>query len=95
MPDRALHSIQEAQRVLGGISRRTICHLLRIGHLGSVQIGSRQKPPDQKTSPVFPRTAPFATESPEVRTKAMRIRPSKRMHVQPLSGRTVYGWKLE
>lgn len=42
MKDRALYSIQEARRLLGGISRNTIYHLLRTGQLASVPIGSRR-----------------------------------------------------
>jgi excisionase family DNA binding protein len=42
MQDRALYSIQEARRLLGGISRNTIYHLLRTGQLASVPIGSRR-----------------------------------------------------
>jgi len=40
MQDRALYSIQ-ARKLLGGVSRNTICHLLRTGQLASVPIGSR------------------------------------------------------
>jgi excisionase family DNA binding protein len=42
MQDRALYSIQEARKLLGGISRNTIYHLLRTGQLASVPIGSRR-----------------------------------------------------
>jgi excisionase family DNA binding protein len=42
MQDRALYSIQEARKLLGGISRNTIYHLLRMGQLASVPIGSRR-----------------------------------------------------
>jgi excisionase family DNA binding protein len=40
--DRALYSIQEARRLLGGISRNTIYRLLRSGELASVVIGCRR-----------------------------------------------------
>ena len=39
MQDRALYSIQESRKLLGGISRNAICHLLRSGQLPSVLIG--------------------------------------------------------
>jgi excisionase family DNA binding protein len=39
MQDRALYSIQEARKLLGGISRNTIYRLLRTGQLASVVIG--------------------------------------------------------
>jgi excisionase family DNA binding protein len=42
MQDRALYSIQEARKLLGGISRNTIYRLLRTGELASVVIGSRR-----------------------------------------------------
>ena len=42
MQDRALYSIQEARKLLGGISRNTIYGLLRIGQLASVVIGCRR-----------------------------------------------------
>jgi len=37
-----LHSIQEARKILGGISRNTIYQLLRSGELASVVIGCRR-----------------------------------------------------
>jgi excisionase family DNA binding protein len=37
-----LHSIQEARKLLGGISRNTIYQLLRSGELASVVIGCRR-----------------------------------------------------
>jgi len=42
MLDRALYSIQESRRLLGGISRNTIYQLLHKGQLASVVIGSRR-----------------------------------------------------
>jgi hypothetical protein len=42
MQDRALYSIQEARKLLGGISRNTIYGLLRTGQLASVVIGCRR-----------------------------------------------------
>jgi excisionase family DNA binding protein len=42
MQTRALYSIQEARKQLGGISRNTIYRLLRSGELASVVIGSRR-----------------------------------------------------
>ena len=42
MQDRALYSIQEARKLLGGISRNTIYGLLRTGELASVVIGCRR-----------------------------------------------------
>jgi hypothetical protein len=42
MPDRALYSIQESRRLLGGISRNTIYDLMRTGQLASVLIGCRR-----------------------------------------------------
>ena len=42
MQDRALYSIQEARKLLGGISRNTIYRLLRTGELASVVVGCRQ-----------------------------------------------------
>ena len=42
MQDRVLHSIQEARKLLGGISRNTIYKLLRTGELASVLIGCRR-----------------------------------------------------
>jgi excisionase family DNA binding protein len=42
MQDRALYSIQEARKLLGGISRNTIYKLLRTGELPSVVIGCRR-----------------------------------------------------
>ena len=42
MQDRALYSIQEARKLLGGISRNTIYKLLRTGDLPSVVIGCRR-----------------------------------------------------
>lgn len=38
----ALYSIQEARKLLGGISRNTIYQLLRSGELASVIIGCRR-----------------------------------------------------
>jgi hypothetical protein len=42
MQDRALYSIQEARKLLGGISRNTIYRLLRSDDLASVVIGCRR-----------------------------------------------------
>jgi excisionase family DNA binding protein len=42
MQDRALYSIQEARKLLGGISRNTIYQLLRTGQMASVPIGGRR-----------------------------------------------------
>ena len=42
MQDRALYSIKEAQKLLGGISRNGIYALLRTGELASVVIGCRR-----------------------------------------------------
>jgi excisionase family DNA binding protein len=42
MQHRALYSIQEARKLLGGISRNTIYQLLRNGELPSVVIGCRR-----------------------------------------------------
>jgi excisionase family DNA binding protein len=42
MQDRVLYSIQEARKLLGGISRNTIYGLLRTGELASVLIGCRR-----------------------------------------------------
>jgi excisionase family DNA binding protein len=42
MQDRALYSIQDARKLLGGISRNTIYKLLRGGELPSVLIGCRR-----------------------------------------------------
>ena len=42
MQDRALYSIQEARKLLGGISRNTIYRLLRTGELASIVIGCRR-----------------------------------------------------
>jgi excisionase family DNA binding protein len=42
MQDRALYSIQEARKLLGGISRNSIYKLLRTGELPSVLIGCRR-----------------------------------------------------
>lgn len=42
MQDRVLYSIQEARKLLGGISRNTIYQLLRSGELASVVIGCRR-----------------------------------------------------
>jgi len=42
MQDRVLHSIQEARKLLGGISRNTIYKLLRTGELASVLVGCRR-----------------------------------------------------
>lgn len=42
MQDRALYSIHEARRLLGGISRNSIYAMLRSGELASVVIGCRR-----------------------------------------------------
>jgi hypothetical protein len=42
MQDRVLHSIQEARRLLGGISRNTIYKLFGTGELASVLVGCRR-----------------------------------------------------
>jgi hypothetical protein len=42
MQDRALYSIQEARKLLGGISRNSIYAMLRTGELASVVIGCRR-----------------------------------------------------
>jgi excisionase family DNA binding protein len=42
MQDRVLHSIQEARKLLGGISRNTIYKLLGSGELASVLVGCRR-----------------------------------------------------
>jgi excisionase family DNA binding protein len=42
MQEPTLYSIQEARRLLGGISRNTIYQLLRTGELASVVIGCRR-----------------------------------------------------
>jgi excisionase family DNA binding protein len=42
MQEPALYSIQEARKLLGGISRNTIYRLLRTGELASVVIGCRR-----------------------------------------------------
>jgi hypothetical protein len=42
MQDRALYSIHEARKLLGGISRNGIYGLLRTGELASVVIGCRR-----------------------------------------------------
>lgn len=42
MQEPTLHSIQQARKLLGGISRNTIYQLLRSGQLASVVIGCRR-----------------------------------------------------
>ena len=42
MQDRALYSIHEARKLLGGISRNSIYAMLRTGELASVVIGCRR-----------------------------------------------------
>jgi excisionase family DNA binding protein len=42
MQDRGLYSIQEARKLLGGISHNTIYKLFRTGELPSVLIGCRR-----------------------------------------------------
>lgn len=42
MKERALYSIEEARKLLGGISRNTIYGLLRTGALPSVVLGCRR-----------------------------------------------------
>lgn len=42
MKERALYSIEEARKLLGGISRNTIYGLLRTGALPSVLLGCRR-----------------------------------------------------
>ncbi len=42
MVERALYSIQDARKLLGGISRNTIYQLLRDGKLASVVIGCQR-----------------------------------------------------
>jgi excisionase family DNA binding protein len=49
MQDRSLYSIQEARKLLGGISRNTIYQLLRSGELASVVIGCRRSSRPQRS----------------------------------------------
>ena len=70
MQDRALYSIQEARKLLGGISRNTIYHLLRTGQLASVPIGSRRFISAEAIADLIDRST--TTVSPARATKRQR-----------------------
>src|ERR1700704_2794048 len=53
-----LYSIQEARKLLGGISRNTIYQLLRSGELASVVIGCRRFLSAAATAELTPRPTP-------------------------------------
>jgi helix-turn-helix protein len=71
MQDRALYSIQEARKLLGGISRNTIYHLLRTGELASVVIGCRRFIPSGAIADLVARST--TTVSPSVASTRSRL----------------------
>jgi helix-turn-helix protein len=71
MQDRALYSIQEARKILGGISRNTIYHLLRTGQLASVPIGSRRFISAEAITNLIDRST--TTVSPSCATRHRRL----------------------
>ena len=82
MPDRALYSIQEARKLLDGISRNTIYHLLRTGQLASVPIGSRRFISAEAIAELIDRST--TTVSPSLAARRRRL-PDHRGLPLPLS----------
>ena len=63
MVERLLYSIQEARRLLGGISRNTIYQLLRDGQLASVIIGCRRFVSDDAIAELIERSTTTVSPS--------------------------------
>jgi excisionase family DNA binding protein len=63
MQHRALYSIQEARKLLGGISRNTIYQLLRDGQLASVIIGCRRFVSDDAIAELIERSTTTVSPS--------------------------------
>jgi predicted DNA-binding transcriptional regulator AlpA len=71
MQDRALYSIQETRKLLGGISRNTIYHLLRTGQLASVPIGSRRFISAEAIAELIDRSTTTVSPSRTVRRRSL------------------------
>jgi excisionase family DNA binding protein len=73
-----LYSIEEARKLLGGISRNSIYHLLRDGKLASVPIGRRRFIPAAAIEAFIVATttteAPQPERSPFPRQRVMQMR---------------------
>jgi hypothetical protein len=84
MQDRALYSIQESRRLLGGISRNTIYDLLRTGQLASVLIGCRRFISADAIADLIARST--TTESPSRVSCRRRRLPAQQPLPFPLPG---------
>lgn len=63
MVERSLYAIQEARKLLGGISRNTIYQLLRNGQLASVLIGCRRFVSDEAIAELIERSTTTVSPS--------------------------------
>ena len=93
MQHRALYSIQEARKLLGGISRNTIYQLLRNGELPSVVIGCRRFVSDSAISELIDRStttvSPSRASTRSPRTPGQSPLPLPLPHSRRLRGRRV------
>jgi hypothetical protein len=74
MQDRALYSIHEARKLLGGISRNGIYALLRTGELASVVIGCRRFISDAAIAALISKATTTVSEVRWVRLHERRSR---------------------
>ena len=87
MQDRALYSIQEARKLLGGISRNTIYRLLGSGELASVVIGCRRFISPAAIAELVSRST--TTVSPSLACARSRLTPQAVLPLQlPVSRRS-------
>ncbi len=93
MQHRALYSIQEARKLLGGISRNTIYQLLRNGELASVVIGCRRFVSDDAIAELIARStttvSPSRASTRSPRTPAQNPLPLSLPHPKPPRARRV------
>ena len=86
MLDRALYSIQESRRLLGGISRNTIYDLMRTGQLASVLIVCRRFISADAIADLIARST--TTDSPSRVACRRRQLPEQQALPLPLPGST-------
>lgn len=84
MLDRALYSIEESRKLLGGISRNTIYQLLHGGQLASVVIGSRRFISAQAIADLIERSTTTNTLARKARGR--RAEPDQKALPLPLPG---------
>lgn len=93
MVERSLYSIQEARKLLGGISRNTIYQLLRNGELASVIIGCRRFVSDDAIADLIERStttvSPSRASTRSPRTPGQSLLPLPLPHSRRPRGRRI------